>query len=217
MNQNEKIILLVVLALVVIVVIYLLCRPFESHSHIDQTGSTSCSHTDITTCPSCCQNQIDSLADDVDGLINAGMGTGATEKWRMTVQGNRNISLDNVGTGYIANSRAYDVAGGGILAHKFDGTPGVPYDIDLTLTANGTNPSGCDLVIEEVPMSEAAIGTYTAAAQVMASQNISISTAADLLKTESTTVTPTLTDSLWLYSCQGGASTYPITLRVEEQ
>lgn len=93
--------------------------------------------------------------------------------------------------------------------HPFTCPPGSTYDVEInfdTLTSDGT----CNLVIEELPNNYQDLseiipmysGVYN---QATSGGNITVQ------------VTPTLSDSIWLYSCYGSMSTYPRNLTVTEQ
>lgn len=130
--------------------------------------------------------------------------------WGIDIRGNNEFSIDI--EPFIANTNSISPFDNSILIHKFDGEVGQPYEVQLTV---GTNDDGdtCNLVIEEAPPNELWAGVYTAAAQVMHQADTA---PLDNITTLTRTVTPTITDSMWMYTCQGDATTFPMTLKVVE-
>ena len=87
-------------------------------------------------------------------------------------------------------------------SHLFTGPPEVPYDVEMSVGANGsTNGGKCMLRIEEVPRSAFTDGDYTDATLLYedATPEFVPSINSFLI---TTTVVPTLEDSVWVYSCE---------------
>jgi hypothetical protein len=188
MNSAEKLLILILITVIILILLYQNRRQ-RAHQNDDVK--------ELTLALTNLQQQVDAVTSQPS----------SSEKWSVDVTGYEFSNLDT--NPYISSNSSF-LSFPYRLAHNFSGTPNVPYDVELTTYEDGQ----CDLVVEEAPKSEAASGVYTSASQEMYHEMTTMVTGLD---STTFTVTPSLTDSIWLYTCKGGATIYPLTLRVREQ
>mgnify|MGYP003630750978 CR=1 FL=1 len=93
--------------------------------------------------------------------------------------------------------------------HSFDCPSGNTYNVDIELDIV-TLDGECNLIIEELPTDYTSLSESIPLYNGIYDQNVNQGSI-------SVQVTPTLSNSIWLYSCYGGMSTYPRNLTVTEQ
>lgn len=191
MNAATKLILLTLIVILVVVII--------------------CCHKKTATEDSDLQNQVNNLKIAIDKNSTT-VNNLAKKKWSIDVTGKPeySYSLDYDSPLVTGTPYTNDLT---MFAHHFSGQTNTDYDVEFLLATDSHIPVTCDLVVAEMSPSEATSGVYTTAQSIYSSP---VATPDNVGRIDFT-VKPTLKDSIWVYSCRGGSTTYPITLRVRQK